>query len=290
MTPLRPNEVTEAELDAPGVATMFKLVYNAVAQFSRDRTAMLLGSAFLVLMLWGPHGNLELLGAVWDGWKGPGTYGAEGRAAIIRGVPWDQEWISFWIGVLLVVGLPVLLIKRVYKQSLADYGLGFPPRDRWELTLLSGILLFLISLPAFYIGAKNAGMQAVYPFYKPFNSYGEFALYQIGYLPFFFAIEFIFRGYLLFGLFKLRDRDALPGVQGAKGPLVFGYYAILVSMLSYTAWHLGKPMPELWGTLVWGIAAGTVALATRTIWHIVLVHWALNVFLDWAILRELGKF
>ena len=64
---------------------------------------------------------------------------------------------------------------------------------------------------------------------------------------------------------------------------MFGYYAIFISMLSYTAWHLGKPIPELWGTLVWGLATGTVALATRTIWHIVLVHWLLNVFMDWAI-------
>ena len=43
--------------------------------------------------------------------------------------------------------------------------------------------------------------------------------------------------------------------------MAFGYYAILLSMLSYTAWHLGKPLPELWGTLVWGLVAGTIVLA-----------------------------
>lgn len=36
---------------------------------------------------------------------------------------------------------------------------------------------------------------------------------------------------------------------------MFGYYAILISMLSYTAWHLGKPSLELFSTLIWGRAA-----------------------------------
>jgi uncharacterized protein len=124
-------------------------------------------------------------------------------------------------------------------------------------------------------------MRALYPLYRgPFASVGEFALYEAGYFLFFVAIEFIFRGYLLFGLYNARDRDALPGTQGIPGPVVFGYSAILVSMLSYTAWHLGKPIPELWGTLVWGIATSTVVLATRSIWPVVVVHWMLNVFLD----------
>jgi membrane protease YdiL (CAAX protease family) len=57
-------------------------------------------------------------------------------------------------------------------------------------------------------------------------------------------------------------------------------------MLSYTAWHLGKPVPELWGTLVWGILAGTVVLATRTVWPVIIVHWLLNVFMDLAIYKD----
>lgn len=289
MNKVRTIGVTEAELDAPGIGTMFKLIYNVVAQFLRDPVSMLLGSAFLVLMIWGPHGNLELLALVWEGWTGPGSTGNLLRApTVIPGIPWDQEWISFGAGAIIVFGLPTLLLRKVYGHRLVDYGLGMPPRDRWELTLLSGFLLFVISAPAFYLGAHSASMQLVYPFYRTFDSAGDFLLYELGYIPFFFAIEWIFRGYLLFGLFRLKDRDAPAGVVGERGPLVFGYYSILISMLSYTAWHLGKPMPELWGTLVWGVAAGTVALVTRTIWHIVLVHWALNVLLDWLILRDLG--
>ena len=103
-------------------------------------------------------------------------------------------------------------------------------------------------------------------------------------LLFFISIEFIFRGYLLFGLASTRDID-VPGMRaGVAGPLFFGKYAILVQMLSYTAWHLGKPLPELWGTLAWGLAAGATAYAVRSIWPVVLSHWLLNVFLDAVIL------
>jgi membrane protease YdiL (CAAX protease family) len=142
--------------------------------------------------------------------------------------------------------------------------------------------LVAISLPAFLIAAHNADMRATYPFYRPFSGVGEFVLYELTYLPFFIAIEFIFRGYLLFGLAGIRDRDIQaprsdPGVPGAFN---FGKYALLIQMLSYTAWHLGKPLPELWGTLLWGLAAGVLAYTVRSIWPVVLAHWLLNVFLD----------
>jgi hypothetical protein len=279
--------LTEQEFENPTFRTLFKLIRDTLRLLFRDRIGILIGSAFVVLMLWGTHGDVELLGLVWPGWDGPGSDPAT-RATIVSGIPWDQEWASFWIGVLLVVGIPALIIKLVFKQSLRDYGLGAPPRDRWRLTLLASLALFGVSLPFFFAAAQNPGMQDVYPFFKDFDGDGDFFVYELGYIGFFIAIEFIFRGYLLFGLYGLPDRDAPGGVVGVSGPLVFGYYAILISMLSYTAWHLGKPVPELWGTLVWGVLAGTIALATRTIWPLILVHWLLNVFMDLAIYKNWG--
>jgi hypothetical protein len=277
----RPLPVDEHELEHPSVATIGKLVWNVLARLFHDPVGMLLGSAFLVIMLWGYHGRVDLLGEVWSGWKGPGSDPAD-RARIIHGIPWDQEWISFAAGCVLVVLIPCLLIKFVFKQPVRDYGLGLPGRDRIRLTLLSGAALFAVSLPAFVVAAGNDEMRATYPLFRGhFATTGSFLVFELGYLLFFVAIEFIFRGYLLLGLFRVTDRSVgLPGVTGESGPLVFGYYAVLISMLSYTAWHLGKPTPELWGTLIWGVAAGAVVLATGTIWMVVGVHWLLNVLLD----------
>jgi hypothetical protein len=51
-------------------------------------------------------------------------------------------------------------------------------------------------------------------------------------------------------------------------------------MLPYIAWHLGKPVPEVWGAIVWGFAAGVLVYTIRSIWPIVVAHWLLNVFMD----------
>ncbi len=275
--------VSDAELDAPTIKTILKVIWNTLARIFHDPAGMVLGSTFILIMLWGTHGKVELLSLVWDGWRGPGSDPAT-RGQIVPGIPWDQEWLAFLIGAVLLVLIPVLLIKLVYKQDLKDYGLGLPPRGRRAFALLAAAILFAVSLPAFYIGTKDPGMQSVYPMYRGvFDGLAPFVTYELGYLVFFVVIEFTFRGYLLFGLYQFRDRDAPDGIVGIRGPLVFGYYAILIAMLSYTAWHLGKPLPELWGTLIWGIAAGTVVLVSRSIWLIVLVHWLLNVFLDFGI-------
>jgi hypothetical protein len=279
----RISPVSDAELDAPTIKTVLKVIWNTLARVFHDPVGMVLGSTFVLLMLWGTHGKVELLSLAWDGWQGPGSDPAT-RGRIIQSIPWDQEWLSFLIGAGLLVGIPVLLIKLVYKQDLKDYGLGLPPAGRRAFALLSAAILFVVSLPAFYLGTKDAGMQSIYPMYRGvFDGFGPFLAFELGYVVFFIVIEFTFRGYLLFGLYQFRDRDAPEGIVGIRGPLVFGYYAILIAMLSYTAWHLGKPVPELWGTLVWGIAAGTVVLVSRSIWPIVLVHYLLNVFLDLAI-------
>jgi hypothetical protein len=282
---LRP--LPEEELASPGAATALRLVRYVLARIFHDPTAMILASSFFLLMLWGYHGGLELLGFVTDSWKGPGSWKPD-RPRILTGIPWDQEAVSFAAGFLLVVVVPIVIIKVVFKQPLSNYGLGFP-RDRWKAILASTAMLVAMAVAALYFSRGDQAMRATYPLFRdlaylrdPLN----FALYEAFYLLFFVAIEFVFRGYLLFGLYQVRDQDAPPGVAGLPGRLVFGYYAILISMLSYTAWHLGKPTIELYGTLAWGIAAGAACLTSRTIWPTVLVHWLMNVAMDWSFVRQ----
>jgi hypothetical protein len=287
------------ELEDPTLLTLAKVIWQSLRIFRKERAAAIIGSAFVLLMAWGTHGRVELLGMVWPDWRGPGI-DITSRPVLIPGVPWDNELLSYLIGAFLVVIIPVGLIKFVYKQPLSAYGLGLPPKDRRRFAALSFVALTLIAAPFFYLGSRDPAMRAVYPFFRPFASVGDFVAYELAYLPFFIAIEFIFRGYLLFGLAGVKDdevhlgtgerrtivrmRDVMarksPGDKGVPGHFYFDRYALLIQMLSYTAWHLGKPVPELWGTLVWGLAAGAVAYTARSIWPITLSHWLLNVFLD----------
>jgi len=280
------GDLDEVELSEPDFITVFKVVWFSIRGFFKERPGQIIGSAFILIMLWGTHGELELLRYIMPPWHGPGSDPAT-RPELISFIPWDHELISFWVGAILLVIVPIILIKAGFNQSLKDYGLGLPPKGRRALALWTFLVLTLVSLPAFWLGTTETGMRATYPLFRgDFPTIMSFALYQLTYLPFFIAIEFIFRGYLLFGLAGVRDEEIKLAGGGFPGVFYFHRYAILIQMLSYTAWHLGKPVPELWGTLIWGLAAGATAYAVRSIWPVVFSHWLLNVFLDAVIWRS----
>jgi hypothetical protein len=276
----------EVELAQPDFLTVFKVVWFSIRSFFTERPGQIIGSAFILLMIWGTHGKLELLGRIWPDWRGPGV-ALGNRPQLIPGLPWDNELIAFCAGALLLVGIPIAMIKLVYKQPLSRYGLGLPPKGRRALAAKGFLTLTLLSLPAFWFASTDESMRQLYPFFRPFPSVGSFIAYSLVYLLFFLAIEFIFRGYLLFGLEHVLDEETGQSEGGVAGEFYFGKYALLIQMLSYTAWHLGKPLPELWGTLVWGLAAGALAYTVRSIWPVVLAHWLLNVFFDAIVLGYL---
>jgi Type II CAAX prenyl endopeptidase Rce1-like len=283
---------SEAELEHPTVFTIARIVKLSVWRAIKERPGQIILSSYFLLMLWGRYGNLDLLKHVIPGWEGPGS-DPDTRKKLIPGVPWDHELISFLSGFALLVLVPMGLIKAVFKQSLSEYGLGLPKR-RWDFAVLSLLTLGGASLLPFIQGTRDPDMRKTYPLYRKLdpNNLGQFALYQLCYLPFFITIEFIYRGYLLFGLAGLRAEiekharmhSRSETAEAATRSRFFTRYALLIQMLSYTAWHLGKPSPELWGAFLWGPVAGATAYAGRSIWPVVVVHWALNIFLDGAII------
>lgn len=272
------DPISETELSSPSFLTLFKVIWYSVRHFFVERPGQIIGSAFILIMLWGYQGKLELLGFIVPGWHGPGI-DIGNRPQLIPGIPWDNELISFWAGAFLLVIVPICIIKFGFKQSLSGYGLGLPPKGRRVLALWAFIILLCISVPAFWTSLKDPGIIREYPIYKPFTGRWQFMVYELSYFPFFIAIEFIFRGYLLFGLANGKKAESTAN-STIGGHASLNRYALLIPMLSYTAWHLGKPVPELWGTLIWGLAAGAAVYAIRSIWPIVIAHWLLNVFMD----------
>jgi hypothetical protein len=246
------------------VKELFRLVRDAIVLIVRDRTTTLIFASVLMLMLWGNQGSVNLLSAVWSGWTGPWSYGNPHRARILPGIPWDQEWIAFGIGALLLFVVPALIVKLAFRERLADYGFGLPPKDKRGLALWSALLLLVVGAPGAWFAAHNPEMRALYPMFRAFSGDGQFFVYEAGYLVFFFAAEAVFRGWILFAAEKAR-----PGTS-----------AVFVAMLGHVVWHLGKPIPELWSTIVWSLVAGTIALGTRSLWPVVGVHWLVNVLLD----------
>ncbi len=270
-------ELDQVELANPDLVTPFKVALGIVLPFCRERAGQIIGSAFLLIMIWGYHGELQVLRAIWPAFAAPGF-------DLFAGLAWDRQLMGFLGGAVLLVLVPVLLIKLAYREPLAWYGLGFPPAGRRRLAFIGFLILMGLGAVAAFGGSRYPSMQETYPLYRDFASVEMFLLYELSYFPFFLAIEFIFRGYLLFGL-----AGATATGVGVSGPFTFHRYALLIQMLGYTAWHLGKPLPELWGTVVWGLFAGAIAYTARSLWPAILAHWLFNVAMDWQILVKTGE-
>ncbi len=319
--------VDPIELRSPDILTIFAIVVGTLKKL-KDKTAVILWSSIVLLVLWGMKGNADMI------------FPKKWREALFPDLVWRDQLVSFITGFILLVVIPCCIVKFFFKEKLSDYGLGWP-KDRIKLGIIGCFVLMVVCVPIFYSGTGNAEMQAEYPMFGKFEdgswritTWGGFIVYELVYFIFFINIEFIFRGYLLFGLFSRRAapgeagtdaeaspappasgpvgfgdmfgylghlfrkkgdkeisgknrliKDRLQGVYGLLGRfdtkrVKFGVYAILFQMLAYTMWHLAKPTPEYMGTLGWGVAVAAIALACRSIWPVIIVHWALNVFID----------
>jgi membrane protease YdiL (CAAX protease family) len=223
-------------------------------------------SAFTAIVIWGPKGT-PVFSGLFSGWLGsePGT-------AALR-----AQYLSFGSGLVLLVLIPFLLIRFRYRERLTDYGLGL---GDWRMGLVFTLILVVVSLGPFIVASRDPSMCQEYPLlYRGLTlaqkqaqfGWGSFLAFELLYTSFFFIIEFIFRGYLLFGL--------LPQ---------FGEYAVIIQMLSYTAWHLTKPTTELIGTPLWGFVVAAVTLRVNSLWYVFLAHWLLNLLMDTLILVHLG--
>jgi len=250
---------------------IFKIIIETVKKL-RDKTAIILFGSLVLLTLWGKKGEFEFVFPLKyrDAWLG-------------TGLAWMDQLVSFISGFVLLVVIPCIYIK-CRKEKLRDYGLGWPKgKVERKLAVYAFFFCFILGTAACLFGiATNEGMRTEYPLFPKgeITGWSEFLLYESVYLIFFISIEFIFRGFQLFGLHSIKDSDGRSGIRGASGPLIFGKYAILIQMLAYTMWHIYKPCPEYFGALAWGIIVAAIALKIRTIWPIILAHWLSNVVMD----------
>ena len=246
-----------------------KQIFDSIAQTWRHLLTLpgiVIMSALVGVVVWGPRGT-----PIFSGWFS-GWLGSDPAVAALR-----AQYLSFASGLVLLVLIPWLLIRLRFHQRLSDYGLGL---GNVRLGVVFTLLLIVVSIVPFLFASHDAAMSQEYPLlYRGLSleqrraafSWAGFLGFELVYASFFFVIEFIFRGYLLFGL---RPQ--------------FGEYAVILQMLSYTAWHLTKPTTELLGTPIWGFVVAAVTLRVNSMWYVFVAHWLLNVLLDTLILLHQG--
>lgn len=172
------------------------------------------------------------------------------------------EYLFWFIGDFVTLFLlPSLIILFIFKEKISDYGVKFGDYK-------SGIVITLISiavmLPVLWFVSASPEFAAKYPHLQMAKSdWTIFLIYEIGMLIYLFAWEFIWRGFMLFGLEKK-----------------FGYYAVFIQMIPFVILHNGKPELETFSSIIGGIILGVVALRTRSFLYGVFIHFAIMLGID----------
>jgi membrane protease YdiL (CAAX protease family) len=159
--------------------------------------------------------------------------------------------------------LPFPVWKLCFREdSLLDMGL----RTRGFLThaWIYGALLLPV-LVLLLIVSRLPDFGAYYPFYKESSrSWYDFLCWEGMYFAQFFGLEMFFRGFWLGALRRS-----------------FGSGAIFVMAVPYCMIHFTKPFLEVNGAIVAGIALGSLAMRTKSIYQGFLVHITVAALMDW---------
>lgn len=176
---------------------------------------------------------------------------------------WTLQGFGWWSGwrVFGYILLPVIAILLTPGERLRDYYIGLQGLFRHLWIYLA---LYLLVLPAVLVAARMDSFSATYPFYKLANrSSFDFWVWEFLYALQFLALEFFFRGFMLRGLGR-----------------AIGANAIFVMCVPYCMIHYGKPLPETLGSIFAGIALGTLAMRTKSIWGGVFIHVGVALTMD----------
>ncbi|MCJ7522392.1 MAG: CPBP family intramembrane metalloprotease [Dehalococcoidia bacterium] len=168
-----------------------------------------------------------------------------------------EQWS---VALLFFAALPILIVLLLLRRNPLDFGFHL---GNWRLWGVYVVITCIVALP---ILAAFSRIDSLHTYYLlgDFNI-GSYFLKSVVYLT---AWEFLFRGYLLFGL-KRRLKAA----------------SIFLQMVPFVLLHLGKPEIETLSTIPMGIYLGYVAYRGNSFWPAVIIHIFINVsfriFTNW---------
>lgn len=195
--------------------------------------------------------------------RGFGTM--ESVSRVVSGLTQHQAVQYMFVGALLLLGIVPLIVARFYlKEPLSALGVQW---GDWRFGLKAvGILMPVIAVTLLWPGASNPEMRAWFPLdHSAGASVGTFVVYQtVRFVVFYTAWEFLFRGFMLFGL-RNTTGDCL---------------AICIQVIPSCLWHIGMPVPELLSSIAGGVLFGMLALRTRSIVWPLLLHTMIGVVND----------
>lgn len=176
--------------------------------------------------------------------------------------PYPDIWpyiYGVFTSILLFLVIPGLFIKFFLRERIRDYGFTFKDILKYKWIYLA---MIIVVVPLVIIASQLPSFASKYPLYpQAKDSLPKFLIWEFAYGLYFLALEFLFRGFMIFALARY-----------------IGAYAIFVMVIPYVMIHFGKPVAETFGSIIAGAALGTLALRTRSIFGGLFIH----VLIAWS--------
>ncbi|MCZ6527904.1 MAG: CPBP family intramembrane metalloprotease [Candidatus Dadabacteria bacterium] len=165
-----------------------------------------------------------------------------------------REIENFWISSFIYFGIfPVLTILIFLRKNPLDFGLRLGNYRLW----LPYVLIFLaIAIPILYFTSDMSSVQGYYRSGRNFDllKYAlQMGVYMLGW-------EFLFRGFMLFGL-KEKFKEG----------------SIIIQMIPFVLLHFGKPEIETISTIFTGLLWGYICYRGKSFWPAYIMHMVVNI-------------
>ena len=164
--------------------------------------------------------------------------------------PIGNEWQSTF---LYFAVFPILVILIILRKNPLDFGLRLGSPRIW------GFWVGVICLAAAVILYASSFAPSLQSYYRT-NDFKILSYFLTSCVSL-CASEFMYRGFLLFGL-KEKFQEG----------------SILLQMIPFALLHLGKPELETVSTLLTGILFGYVAYRGKSYWPAFIIHLFINIF------------
>jgi membrane protease YdiL (CAAX protease family) len=161
----------------------------------------------------------------------------------------------------LLLLIPSLWLKYIYRYDLGNYGLRFPEFNKENIKLWLKYTLLL--LPPLFIMALNHNFQT---YYKETLSGGAVSVVTLLISSFIYYLseEFLFRGLFLFSCIKKIDEK----------------YSIYLTSIVFALLHIQKPVFEVLFSFILGLILCRLVIKTRSILPGTVLHFTLALVLN----------
>lgn len=151
--------------------------------------------------------------------------------------------------------IPMLIVLLVLRGTPSDFGFQW---GNWRVGLAWTAVAALGMAIVLWFIARTPAMQEYYEARAPRETLRLIYLTGVD----LFGWEFIWRGFILFGLARILG----------PGP------AIMIQAIPFAFMHLGKPEIETLSTIFGGIGFGFVAWQSQSFVYPWLIHWFISTF------------